>query len=193
MIFIDTTLFKWVLLPIIIFLARILDVSIGTVRIIAISKGIRKIAVILAFFEIFLWLIVITQVLSNLSNPVQYIAYAAGFATGTYMGMLIEKKLSLGNILIRIITAKGGTELAEFLRNNGYRVTDLDAQSNEGHIRIIFLVVKRKLLENIASTIKQFNPDAFYTIEDVRFISEDNGLKQLIPAVSAYGKTRKGK
>lgn len=189
----ETVWFQWILLPLLIFSARILDVTIGTLRIVIIGKGIRKPAVVLAFFEVLIWLIVIHQIIINITNFLHYAAYAAGFATGTYIGMCIEERLSLGNVLVRVITAKEGSELAVFLRSHGYRVTDLDAESNEGHVRIIFLVEKRKNLDHITGVIKEFNPNAVYTVEDVRSISDELGMKGPVPGITRYRKNRKGK
>ncbi|MCF7794547.1 MAG: DUF5698 domain-containing protein [Candidatus Cloacimonetes bacterium] len=96
------------ILPILIFISRIFDVSLGTLRIIFVNKGMRYLAPIIGFFEVLIWLIVISQVMQNMNSPINYIAYAAGFATGNYVGILIEQKLAMGITLIRIITRKKG-------------------------------------------------------------------------------------
>ena len=95
--FFNSQVFAFVVVPILIFAARALDVSIGSVRVIFLARG-RRVAAILGFFEVLIWLVVITQIMQNLSNPVTYIAYAAGFATGTYVGILLEGKLALGHL-----------------------------------------------------------------------------------------------
>ncbi len=97
-------LFAYVVLPIMIFCARICDVTMGTIRVIFISKGIRYLAPVIGFFEVIIWLLAIGQVMNNLTNVVSYIAYGAGFAAGTYIGMYIEEKISLGLTSVRIIT-----------------------------------------------------------------------------------------
>ena len=102
--FFDSFWFEWVLIPVLICLARIVDVSIGTLRIIFVSKGMRGIAPILGFFEVIIWLVAIGQIFQNLSNWVNYIAYGAGFAMGNFVGIYIEGKISLGYTLVRIIT-----------------------------------------------------------------------------------------
>ena len=121
---------QWIILPVLIVLLRIVDVSIGTVRIILLSKGLKHLAPVFGFFEVLIWLVAIRFVLHNVSSPIHYIAYAGGFAIGTYIGMLIEGRLSLGNLMVRIITRQGGDELVGFLREHGYRVTDLPARGN---------------------------------------------------------------
>ncbi|HER42916.1 MAG TPA: hypothetical protein ENO08_00460, partial [Candidatus Eisenbacteria bacterium] len=86
MTFIDSELFKWVVLPLLIILARVIDVTIGTIRIVFVSRGHKVIAPILGFFEVLIWLLAIGQIMRNLSNFMCYIAYGTGFALGTYMG-----------------------------------------------------------------------------------------------------------
>jgi len=138
-----------------------------------VAKGVRKLAAVFAFFEVLIWLFTIRQVLANISNPLHYFAYAAGFATGTFIGLLIESKMSLGNVIIRVIAVNGQSKLAGHLRDLGWRVTDIDAVGNDGPVRIIFLVVKRKEIVEVTKIIREFNPNAFYSIEDVRFVSGD--------------------
>jgi len=158
-------------LPILIFVSRIFDVSLGTLRIIFVNKGMRNLAPVIGFFEILIWLVVISQVMQNINSPVNYIAYAAGFAAGNYVGILIEQKLAMGIMLIRIITRKKAPELLTDLRARGYSVINIPAVSNSGKVEIIFLPAKRKDIEKIISTIKIYNPNALYTIEDVRHLS----------------------
>lgn len=161
-----------VLIPILIFFARVADVSMGTIRIIFVSRGIRLLSSVIAFFEILIWLVAITQIMSNLTNVINYIAYAAGFAAGNFLGITIEKFISLGTSMIRIVTGKEATELVNYLKSKGYGVTSVDARGSFGAVKIIFTVVKRKNINSILKTIKKFNPNSFYTIEDIRFVSE---------------------
>ena len=107
-VLIPPDIFSFVILPVMIFFARICDVTMGTIRVIFISKGIRYLAPVIGFFEVIIWLLAIGQVMNNLTNVVSYIAYGAGFASGTYIGMYIEEKISLGLTSVRIIT-KGDT------------------------------------------------------------------------------------
>ncbi len=88
--------FNYLVLPAAIFLARICDVTIGTLRIIFVSKGNKLIAPVLGFFEVLIWIIAITRIIENLNNPFCYVAYAAGFATGNYIGLRVEEKLAVG-------------------------------------------------------------------------------------------------
>lgn len=160
--------------PLLICLARILDVTIGTLRIIFVSKGLKNIAPILGFFEIMIWLTALTQVMGNLTNPVNFLAYALGFSLGNYLGIYIESRIALGHVVFRIITKLDSTSLVAKLRSLGHSVTVLDAEGNEGPVNVIFTVVKRSQIKKIVSFIQHFNPRAVYSIEDVRHASDPN-------------------
>src|SRR5512136_209894 len=162
----------YVILPILIFLARICDVSLGTIRVIFISKGIRYLAPIIGFFEVIIWLLAIGQIMNNLTNFVAYIAYGAGFAAGTYIGMVIEEKISLGLVSVRIITKKDPRELIQYLRLNNYGVTSLDGEGGTGKVKMVFTIIKRQDLPHVVGIIKQFHPNAFYSVDDVKSVGE---------------------
>lgn len=170
--FIQSPLFTLVVVPLLIFLARILDVSVGTLRIIFVSKGLKYLASILGFVESLVWVLAISQVIQNLNDWVTYIAFALGFAAGNLVGIMIEERIAMGNLIIRIITRREADELVNFLWDSGYGVTSVDAQGESGPVKLIFTVAKRKKLPEIIAIIKRFNPNAFYTIEDVRFVKE---------------------
>jgi uncharacterized protein YebE (UPF0316 family) len=159
-------------IPILVFLARILDVSVGTLRIIFVSKGFKNYAALLGFFESLVWILAVSQVMKHMDNWVTYAAFALGFSVGNYVGMLIEERLAIGNQIIRIITRHDATELVSYLKESGYGVTSVDAVGESGPVKLIFTVAKRRKLETIISIIKCYNPNAFYTIEDVRFVKE---------------------
>src|SRR5436190_3829940 len=124
--FLNTEVFKWVILPILIFIARTLDVTLGTLRNVFISKGFRNIVPFIGFFEVLIWLISIRQVMQHLDNPLCYIGFAAGFAMGTYVGLRIESKLALGLQVLRIILPDDANTLVEALRKINVGLTILD-------------------------------------------------------------------
>jgi uncharacterized protein YebE (UPF0316 family) len=165
-------LFVWVVIPALIFLARIGDCSIGTMRIIFIGRGHRAIAPILGFFEVLIWLLAIRQIMMNLTNAYYFIAYAGGFAAGTFVGMYIEGKLAMGTILIRVVTSQEASGLIEYLKSEDYGVTSVSAQGARGEVNLIYTIIKRSDLNHVIEIINRFNPRAFYTIEDVRFVRE---------------------
>jgi len=168
--------FSWVILPVLIFLARIADVTIGTLRIMFVSKGHRIIAPLLGFFEVMLWLLALTKIIQNLSNPMTYIAYGAGFAMGTHIGIVLEEKLAMGACIIRIITRTKANLLVIALREQGYGVTFLDAQGNAGKVALLYSVVRRRDIPHFREIIQTYNPKAFFSIEDVRYVNEGGFL-----------------
>ncbi|OGX38376.1 MAG: hypothetical protein A3C36_06255 [Omnitrophica WOR_2 bacterium RIFCSPHIGHO2_02_FULL_52_10] len=170
--FLDSQAFHWVVLPLLIFLARVCDVSISTVRIILLSKGSRFLAPVLGFFEILIWLLAVRQIFLNLANPLCFIAYAGGYAIGTYVGILIEERLAIGFEVIRVITKKDAIELIAHLQAKNYGVTSMRARGSTGDVHVIFTIVKRSDALKVLKIIERFNPKAFYTIEDIRSVQE---------------------
>ncbi len=169
----QTTWFNYIIIPLVIMLARICDVSIGTLRIIYLSKGYKFLAPVLGFFEVSIWLFAMTRIFANLDNWVAYIAYPLGFALGNFVGMKIEERLAIGVELIRIITKKDPEKLITVLRERGFSVTAIRAEGSQGNVGVIYSIINRKNLDDYIVLIKEFNPNAFYTIEDVRFVSHD--------------------
>jgi uncharacterized protein YebE (UPF0316 family) len=170
--FFDSTIYIWVILPLLIFCARIMDVSLDTLRIIFISRHLKTFAAVIGFFEVMIWLLAMRQVFQNLGNPLCFIAYAAGFAIGNYVGILIENRLSIGKVIIRIITRDEADDLMEFLRTAGYGMTSIPAIGVTGPVKVIMTIVERQNIDHIVDMIRKHNPQAFYSIEDVRFVSE---------------------
>jgi uncharacterized protein YebE (UPF0316 family) len=185
-LFFSPEMFKWVVIPLLIVLARIGDVSLGTIRIISIGRGYRFLAPLLGFFEVLIWLLAIRQIMQNLTNVFYYIVYAGGFGAGTFVGMYIEEKLAIGLISIRIITRKDASELLDFLRSANYGVTSVDAQGATGPVHIIYTIVKRSNVRDVVRIINRFSPKAFYLVEDVRLARE--GIFPINK--SPYGKER---
>jgi uncharacterized protein YebE (UPF0316 family) len=195
--FLDSGIFSYGLLPVLIFLARICDVSIGTLRIIFVSKGKKYIAPLLGFFEVLIWITVISKIMQNLNNYVNYVAYAAGFATGNFIGMIIEEKLAMGIQMIRVFTYQGGMDLVQTLNSNGYGATTVEAYGAKEKVYLIYTIVQRNELNNVLEIIDSFNPRAFYTIEDIRAVNEGifrpRKQKNMIPFANILREWRKGK
>lgn len=170
--FFDSGIFLYLVLPFLIFLARICDVSLGTMRIIFVSKGKKNIAPFLGFFEVLIWIIAVSKIMQNVNNYACYLGYAAGFATGNFVGMIIEEKLAVGTQLIRIITHSGGQELLERLNSSGIGATIVKARGAREDVELIYTVVNRNDLADVLQMINDFNPKVFYTIEDIRSTNE---------------------
>ena len=172
----DSIYYDYLILPLLIVIARIFDVSLDTIRVIMISRGYRKYAPLVGFFQVLIWIITITRIMENLDNWLTYIAYAAGFGLGTYIGMFIEEKIAMGYQLLRIITRAEVDVLVIELRQKGYAVTSVAGEGREGSVGIVFLILKRKVMPEVIAMVKQHNPKANYTIEDIRFVADPEYL-----------------
>ena len=169
---ISPVVFSYVLVPLLIFFARVCDMSLDTIRVIFMSKSIQYLPAIIGFFEVIIYLVAIGQVMNNLTNAVCYIAYGAGFAAGTFIGMAIEERLSLGLTSVRIITKEDPTELMKFLRSHNYGVTSIDGEGGTGKVKMVFTIIKRQDLTHVIGIIKDFHPNAFYSVEEVKSVTE---------------------
>jgi uncharacterized protein YebE (UPF0316 family) len=167
----DTNLFNYLILPLMIFFARICDVTFGTFRIVMVAKGQKFIAPILGFFEVGIWIVVIGKIMQSMDNWICIIAYASGFATGNFIGLLIEDKIAMGIVKIQIITVEAATNLISSLVASGYGITHHEANGANGKVSIIYSIINRKQIPVIVEMIGKHNPDAFYTIEDVKFVN----------------------
>lgn len=195
---VGSDVFTWIILPFLIFSARVLDVSLQTLRIIFVSRGLKYLAPVIGFVEVIIWLLALRVIMENLNNWACYIAYGAGFAMGNFIGIFIEKRLAIGNSIVRIITRKDAIPLIEHLRSSGYGVTSIQAEGSEGSVHVIYVIVKRHDLEAIGEVIRDFNPNAFYTVEDVRLVMKgifpmkESGANH-IPIIGSFMFWRKGK
>ncbi len=177
--------YAWVVLPLIIFVARIFDVTLGTLRIIFVARGKRNLAPILGFFEVLIWIVVISQLVQNLESATAYIGYAAGFAAGNYFGMWLEDKLALGTYILRLITAEESGELVQRLRAAGFGVTTVAGEGKTGTVQLIYTFVKRRDVEAVLSIIHELKPNAFVSMEEVR--STEKGIFPSGMAAQARG------
>jgi uncharacterized protein YebE (UPF0316 family) len=192
----DSWMFTWIILPLLIFLARILDVSIGTLRLIFVSKGYKFYAPLLGFFEVVIWLLAIGQIMQHLDNFMCYFAYGLGFATGNYIGIYLDEKMSLGTVLIRVVPKFDTTNLINHLRTENFGASVVDIEGMTGKLKMIFTIVKRKDLKDVMGIIQEHNPQAFVTIEDVKTAKEGYfryGHKKSYSPVSLFQDYRKGK
>lgn len=166
--------FDFLILPALIFLARICDVTIGTLRIIFIARGNKVIAPILGFFEVLIWIIAISRIMHNLDNWICYIAYAGGFATGNFIGLRVEEKLAMGVRGFRIVTGDQSNKLIDELQRAGFGLTFMQAEGTTGKVIMIYTVVQRQNLDLVKKLVARIDPDAFYIIEDIRTVK--NGV-----------------
>lgn len=170
--------FDFLVLPLLIFCLRICDVTLDTLRIIFMTKGFKRVAPLIGFFEILIWILAITRIMQNLNSWVCYVAYAGGFAAGNYVGMLVDEKLAIGHELIRVITRVDATDLANALRADGYGVTTVKATGMQGDVGIVYIVANRKNQKHAIEIIQQHNPNAFVTIQNIHYVNRpaDRGI-----------------
>ena len=160
------------LVPLLIFLARMSDVSLGTFRIILVSRGMSRWAGGVGFFESLLWLIALSQVFQHLDRPINYVAYAGGYGAGTALGVLLERRVALGLVAVRIITREDATELIEQLAAESFGVTRVAARGLHGRVRLIFTIAKRRHLGRLLEIVREEHPKAFVSVSDVRAAEE---------------------
>lgn len=164
--------YAWVILPLMVFFARLVDVTLGTIRIIFTSRGKKHLAPLLGFVEVFIWVSIIAQITQSAHNIVAYLAYAGGFAAGNYVGMFIEDKLALGWLVVRAILPENQTTLIDELRSAGYGVTSVNAQGAKGPVKLVYTIVSRKDLSNVIETIHNTYPKTFFTVEELRSVEQ---------------------
>ncbi len=175
-------LYSWVILPLLILIARIIDVSLGTARVIFVSRGYKFLAAAAGFWEILIWLVAIGQIMQNLTNPMCYIAYAAGFAIGIIVGVSLTEKMSLGVVQVKIMTQENAVLLIESLKTGKYGVTSMDGQGAFGPVKLIFTIVQRQSLDEVIGLIKTHTPKAFYSIEEVSRVRRGKLAPRKMPA-----------
>jgi len=171
--FVSSELVTYLLLPLFIFVARIMDVSLGTLRIIFVTKGMKRVAPLVGFFEVLIWLLAISRIMQDLDNWVCYVAYAAGFASGNFVGMLLEERLAIGHEMIRVITRKDATNLIAELSDRGYGFTSVKAQGLEGEVAVIYIIARRSMIKEVLDLINFYNPRALYTLEAIKYVNKD--------------------
>ena len=193
----SSDLFAWVILPLLIFFFRICDVSLGTIRVIFIAKGLKYIAPVIGFFEVIIWLLAIGQVMNNITNVACYIAYGGGFAAGTLLGMTVEEKLSLGTVVVRVISNEDITGLLLFLRAHSFGVTIAEGEGSKGKVKIILSVIKRQDLDEVVRGIQHHLPGTFYSVEEIKSVAEgvfpEKKSRLLFNHRDPFGFFRKGK
>lgn len=160
------------LAPLLIFCARLADVSLGTFRIILISRGMSRWAALIGFFESLIWLLALSQVFQHLDRAVNFLAYAGGYAAGTGMGVVLERRIALGLVAVRIITKDDARSLIEDLAEADFGVTQVAARGLHGRVRLIFTIAKRKNLRRLMQVVRTHSPKAFVSVADVRAAEE---------------------
>ncbi|MDP2469895.1 MAG: DUF2179 domain-containing protein [Candidatus Palauibacterales bacterium] len=156
--------------PLIIFFLRIGDVSLATVRIVLAVKGQRLLPPLIGFFEILIWVVAAGSVVQNLSSPLHVIGYAAGFATGTHVGLWIEARLALGLAAVQIVTSSDHRELAARLREEGFGVTEMEGTGRLGPVNVLLTSVRRRNVPRVMQVVDEIEPGSFVSVQDDRLV-----------------------
>jgi uncharacterized protein YebE (UPF0316 family) len=166
----ENPLFSLLILPILIFCARVADVSLGTLRTVYVSQGKKQLAPLIGFFEVFIWILAMGQIFSNVTNIWYYFAYAGGFATGNYIGLMIERKISLGHLKIQLILRENPENLINTLKVEGFGLTTITAIGTTGNVYLLIMIIKRKNESRVKAIIREKSPNAFISIEQVKSV-----------------------
>ncbi len=151
-----------------IFGLRVADMSLDTIRVLFVMRGKKLLTWVLGFVQSVIYIVAISSVLTKMDNVINVLAYAAGFATGNVLGLIIEGKLAIGHILVTIISSHRGTFIAERLRASGYAVTEISGRGKNGTVFELHVSVLRKDVPNVETIVLEADPQAFVTAEDVR-------------------------
>ncbi len=154
-------------LAILVFVARVCDVSLGTFRHAMIVRGKKLPAFLLAFAESLIWVYAVSRVIAMVTDPLTALAFASGFATGTYVGISIEGLFKIGEQVVRIFSGRGET-LAAALRDEGFRVTLFEGSGRDGKVELLFVQTKRRYARRLSALARELDPCCFLVVDDVR-------------------------
>lgn len=162
-----------ILLALLIFVARVFDVSLGTFRHAMIIRSKRGIAFCIAFVESLIWVFAVSKVITNLTEPLTAFAFALGFASGTFVGITIESFLKIGEQVVKVFSVKG-REVAAILRAEGFRVTEFSGQGRDGEVVLLFVQVRRREAKKVLKTARGIDKQCFLVVEDIKFVDSAN-------------------
>jgi uncharacterized protein YebE (UPF0316 family) len=155
-------------MALLIFGLRVGDMALDTIRVLFVVRGRKLLAWVLGFFQSLIFVIAITSVLAHLDNPLNVIGYAAGFATGNVVGMLIEERLAIGHIQLSIVSSRRGAVVADQLREKGFAVTEIAARGKDGTVSLMNVAVLRKDVDRVEKIVLEADSEAFITADEVR-------------------------
>lgn len=153
-----------------IFFSRVIDVGLGTIRIIYLTRGQSMLAAAIGFVEMLIYITVLSTVIGNLDHPLNIVIYALGFAAGNFVGSKIEEKIAVGFVNVQVITMQVCNGIEETLRGMGFGVTSVEGTGKEGPHRILYVMMKRRDLQWFLKDVRQLDKNAFISIMDTRRI-----------------------
>jgi uncharacterized protein YebE (UPF0316 family) len=168
-------------LPVFIFTAEMCVVTLSTMRTIFVARGMKVLAPLLGFFEVSIWLFAIGEVMKNLSDWTCSAAFAGGFTLGNFLGILLEEKLAMGSVVVRVITHRDAAALVDNLKAGGFGVTLVDGRGSCGPVRIVLCILRRKELERVLSLARAFDPQVFYSVDDLQSAADRQAPSRGLP------------
>lgn len=153
-----------------IFVMRVADMALDTIRLLFVVRGRKRLAFLLGFFQSLIFILAVANVLTGKASWISILAYALGFATGNVVGMWIEERLAVGFIRLTVVSARLGSALAESLRRHGFAVTEIPGRGKDGTVTVLSVSVRRKEFDHVETVVLETDPDAFVTAEDVRAV-----------------------
>ena len=159
---------EYLFVPLLIVLARILDVSISTTRLLLVMNGKSHIAPFVGAVEVFLWIAIVGQIIKGENSWISYVSYGVGFGLGTYIGMRIEEALAIGQVMIKSVTANPANELITYLKKHEIKFSHIEVETHEGIGHVIWAVIERRGLPELTAVMRAFNPGAEFTVSNIR-------------------------
>lgn len=161
-----------VLIYVLIFLAKMVEVTLATIRNVLINRGEKVRGAFIGFFEVLIWVIVVANVLGNVTeDPLKVVVYCLAFSVGNYIGVTIENKLAIGNAFIQAVVSEDSKdELSSYLRQQGFGVTIVEGQGMNGVVDVLMIYLKRKCVPEAIDVIKEYCPTSLITVNDVRHL-----------------------
>ncbi len=153
-----------------IFLLRLVNMTLDTIRILAVMRGRKAMAWGTGFFQVLIFLVIIAWILADISNPFKFIAFCAGFATGSAFGVLIEERIGMGYADMRIVSARRGKALVKGLRAAGYAATEMAGSGKFGTVEVIGCTIRRSNIHELTDMVNTIDPQAFISSEVVRTV-----------------------
>jgi len=173
----DPVLISWVILPTVILIARIVETSLKTLRLVYVAKGLKYLASAIGMGEVAVWLLSTGLVITNLTNVLGILAYIVGYAIGTVVGMDVEDRLKFGHVIVRIITRSNTDEMMRELREKGFGITRIEGQGSFGSmVSILLVLVPRHGMDDLVDTLNTSYPEAIFSIEDIRSLKENASI-----------------
>ena len=166
------------LAALVIVVLRIGDVSLGTLRTIAVVQGRLKVSVLVGFFEVSIWFVAVASALQGISdNWLLALAYAVGYAAGNAVGICLDRWLALGTVEVSLISRENGPTIAKALREQGRKVTTFVGEGRDGPNVMLYAICPGRSLEKMMRAVREIDPNVVYTVDLVQQSAEGAAMQ----------------